>query len=140
MSVLEILFSFEGRVRRLVYWLVPVAFVATAWVVMLGAFKFGAGLLMVVIFVAIVVLGAWMSLAIAVKRLQDRDKSGHWLWLFYLTPTLLSLAAATAGAKGIPGIGLSILSLIISLWGFIELGFLRGTTGGNIYGEDPLDH
>jgi uncharacterized membrane protein YhaH (DUF805 family) len=126
-------------VRRLVYWLAPIAFVVTAGVLLFGSSKFGGGFFSIIIFVLFAVLGTWMSLAIAVKRLHDRDKSGHWLWLFYLVPTLLSYAAAAAGAKSVPGIGLSILSSLISLWGLIEMGFLRGTAGGNIYGEDPLD-
>jgi uncharacterized membrane protein YhaH (DUF805 family) len=34
---------------------------------------------------------------------------------------------------------LNILSLAITLWAFVELGFWRGTFGPNRYGPDPLD-
>jgi uncharacterized membrane protein YhaH (DUF805 family) len=33
---------------------------------------------------------------------------------------------------------LSLVSLAISLWGFVELGCLRGTIGPNQYGPDPI--
>jgi uncharacterized membrane protein YhaH (DUF805 family) len=32
----------------------------------------------------------------------------------------------------------SLASLAISIWGLVELGFLRGTVGPNQYGPDPL--
>jgi uncharacterized membrane protein YhaH (DUF805 family) len=34
---------------------------------------------------------------------------------------------------------LNILSLAITLWAFVELGFLRGTFGPTRYGPDPMD-
>ena len=52
------------------------------------------------------------SLAINVKRLHDRDKSGWWYLLMFLP-------------------------LIGPLWLFVELGFLAGSTGTNDYGPDP---
>jgi uncharacterized membrane protein YhaH (DUF805 family) len=33
---------------------------------------------------------------------------------------------------------LGLASLVISIWGLVELGFLRGTVGPNQYGPDPL--
>jgi uncharacterized membrane protein YhaH (DUF805 family) len=59
------------------------------------------------------VLVTWISLAIAVKRYHDRDKSGWWALIIFL-----------------PVIG--------ALWYLIECGFLRGTEGNNDYGPDPL--
>jgi uncharacterized membrane protein YhaH (DUF805 family) len=59
------------------------------------------------------VLVNWISLAIAVKRYHDRDKSGWWVLIIFL-----------------PVIG--------ALWYLIECGFLRGTDGNNDYGPDPL--
>jgi uncharacterized membrane protein YhaH (DUF805 family) len=55
----------------------------------------------------------WPGLAVSVKRWHDRDKSGWWV--------LLNL---------VPVIGW--------LWALIDNGFLRGTTGPNRFGEDPL--
>jgi uncharacterized membrane protein YhaH (DUF805 family) len=31
-----------------------------------------------------------------------------------------------------------LMSLVISIWTRVELGFLRGTAGSNRYGPDPL--
>ena len=31
-----------------------------------------------------------------------------------------------------------LISLILVFWGFIEMGFVRGTRGENRYGPDPL--
>ena len=33
---------------------------------------------------------------------------------------------------------LGVASFVISIWGLVELGFLRGTVGPNPYGPDPL--
>ena len=56
--------------------------------------------------VALGVLVTWISLAVAVKRYHDRDKSGWWLLIVF-----------------VPVIG--------GLWYLIECGFLRGTDGHN---------
>lgn len=55
----------------------------------------------------------WILHALAAKRFHDRDKRGWWTALIYF-----------------PIIG--------ALWGMIELGCLRGSTGGNRFGPDPL--
>jgi uncharacterized membrane protein YhaH (DUF805 family) len=36
------------------------------------------------------------------------------------------------------GYALAFFNLIIGIWFFVELGFLRGTPGPNGYGPDPL--
>jgi hypothetical protein len=35
---------------------------------------------------------------------------------------------------------LDLAAWVIWLWGFIELGFLRGTSGDDRFGPDPLSH
>jgi len=55
----------------------------------------------------------WPALAVSVKRWHDRDKSGWWVLL-----------------NAVPVIGW--------LWALIDNGFLRGTTGPNRFGDDPL--
>jgi uncharacterized membrane protein YhaH (DUF805 family) len=49
-------------------------------------------------------LVTWITLAVAVKRDHDRDKSGWWILIIFL-------------------------SVIGALWYLIECGFLRGTHG-----------
>jgi uncharacterized membrane protein YhaH (DUF805 family) len=87
------------------------------------------------------------SIAVGIKRLHDRDKSGWWLLLFYLVPSILMGIGAIMFYYGIgeesagPIIGGSvayILGLAVMVWTFVELGCLRGTLGPNRYGPDPL--
>ena len=87
-------------------------------------------------------LMSFASLAVAIKRLHDRDKSAWWLLLFFLVPSILYTIAyytdlTSTGAVEVRLIlGLACLSIII--WFLVELGFLRGTAGPNRYGPDPL--
>ena len=87
------------------------------------------------------------SIAVGLRRLHDRDKSGWWLLLFYLVPSLLwgigavaffyGVGAEAAGGMIAGGV-LGVLSFAILVWAFIELGCLRGTLGPNRFGPDPL--
>ncbi len=54
-----------------------------------------------------------VNILVTIKRAHDRDRSGWFLLIVF-----------------IPFIG--------SLWLLIELGFLRGTVGGNRFGPDPV--
>jgi uncharacterized membrane protein YhaH (DUF805 family) len=137
-----LLFTFGGRLNRGKYWLgvliVALVYVAAAlvfWILysILGE-TVGAvigGIAAAAAFVAVL----WAGIAIAIKRLHDREKSGWWLLLFGLLPAILSGAGSALGGIGIV---LSLASLAISIWGFVEIGCLKGTTGPNMYGPDPL--
>ena len=59
------------------------------------------------------ILVTWISIAVGIKRFHDRNKSGVWILIIFVP-------------------------LIGSLWYLIECGFLKGTTGPNNYGPDPL--
>ena len=54
----------------------------------------------------------WPWIAVLIKRCHDRDKTG-WFVLLFLVP-------------------------LLNLWPAIELYFLRGTTGTNRFGDDPI--
>jgi uncharacterized membrane protein YhaH (DUF805 family) len=79
----------------------------------------------------------WAYLAISVKRLHDRNKSGWWMMAFFVYPGLYQQfvdrlpdshwLAPFSTAAG-----------VLSLWGFIEMGLLRGTPRDNRFGPDPL--
>lgn len=114
-------FSFEGRIRRMEYFLsflvggvvFGIAFALGLGTALFGAASnsgssFGFG-----VFIGIVALIAdiWFSLAQYVKRLHDTDKSG-WLILLALIP--------------IVNFGLALYML-----------FADGTVGPNRYGPDP---
>jgi uncharacterized membrane protein YhaH (DUF805 family) len=74
------------------------------------------------------------GVAVGTKRLHDRDKSGWWLVLFYPVPPMLNGLGKMTGVPLIFGLA----SLAVSIWALVELGFLRGTSGPNEYGSDPL--
>ncbi len=123
----KLLFSFDGRINRAKFWLVLIVtdIVAVILYGILGAATGssfmpdaqgnipspGMGVSVVALLIAIVT--TWIGLATAVKRFHDRDKSGWWV-LIVLVP------------------------VIGGLWYLIECGFLKGTSGTNTYGPDPL--
>lgn len=141
MNIFNLLFTYEGRINRAKFWIAVLAYIVVSVVIVmllfipiLGWLAAAAG------YIAMLVSG----IMVGIKRLHDRDKSGWWIALFVGLPMILSMAAVginyhleedvTAG-----GTVLSFASFAVSLWGFIELGCLRGTAGPNQYGPDPLN-
>jgi uncharacterized membrane protein YhaH (DUF805 family) len=90
----------------------------------------GLFLILSVPFIAITI----SAIAVAIKRLHDRDKSGLWVLVFYLLPGVIGNIGPYTGLD----IVFQVVSLALSIWALIELGFLRGTSGRNPYGPDPL--
>jgi uncharacterized membrane protein YhaH (DUF805 family) len=121
MDIMHLLFSFQGRSRRLHYWMAAIS----AWVVyivVVGILANVTGMAQhpglsvgSILVLPFVVAYIWVSLALGVKRCHDRDKSGWWLLLF----------------------GLASLTVIGILWPFIELACLDGTPGPNRFGPSP---
>ncbi len=158
MSFTSLLFSAHGRINRAKWWWTAL-FWAVVWTVALIVlilsyvgdfanfspdmdseqlvslmFRLGGGLIgfLLVVLLPMAVSGIFLG----IKRLHDRNKSGWWILLFYVAPSLLEGASTTAGA-GLSFV-FSIASLVLCVWGIVELGFLRGTSGPNAYGPDPL--
>jgi uncharacterized membrane protein YhaH (DUF805 family) len=145
-----LLFSFNGRINRAKYWLavliylvVWTAFIALCLIWLGGTsidnlFSFaGAVLLIWLIGFILLIAATWSGLAVGVKRLHDRDKSGWWILLFWLGPSILGgWQTATPDLGG--GFILSLAAAAIAIWAFVELGCLPGTPGPNQYGPDPL--
>lgn len=147
MNLIELLFVFQGRINRLKYWLgyctwgvigVLVYFalkiVIVAASLNAGTVLFwGLGLLVLIPFIV-------SSIAINLRRLHDRDKSGWWLLVFYLIPVALAVFAQAA-VNGNPDSSVTKVAqygtLAIQFWMIVELGFLPGTKGPNAYGEAP---
>jgi uncharacterized membrane protein YhaH (DUF805 family) len=129
-----LLFSFRGRINRMPYWLVSLAMMIVmaavfALVPTSGVWQTATLLLLLLI------LSIWIGMALAAKRLHDRNKSAWWLVIFYVLPGILEGIGEFAGDAGVV---LLIASLALSIWALVELGFLRGTPGPNNYGPDPL--
>ena len=140
MPISYVWFSFDMRINRKVYWLkgilllflVQIAFplvvaaIGVAVVAVLGleavitavmaepdSLPIGLYIFAGILYVPFFVFVMWASLAVAVKRCHDRDRSGWFLLI-----------------GGIPLIGV--------IWLFVELACLKGTSGENRFGPDPL--
>lgn len=146
MSMSQLLFSFTGRLNRKPYWLTALCLILVIFVIITIVFVVGGasilagdlsglGAMLFVLLLAYIPL-LWIGLALGAKRLHDRNKSGWWLLLFWFVPMILQGAG-----EQIDGIGfvLTLAGVGISIWGLVEIGFLRGTVGPNQYGPDPLE-
>jgi uncharacterized membrane protein YhaH (DUF805 family) len=132
-NILQLLFSFDGRIRRTNYWLAGIGAGVVLTVIFMiiamllfggasmaartgpdGATAAGGGLSLgiIILYVVYFVALLWISLALQVKRWHDRDKS--WLWIF-----------------------INFIPLIGQIWSLVECGFLDGTPGPNRFGPSP---
>jgi uncharacterized membrane protein YhaH (DUF805 family) len=124
MSNLQILFSFNGRIRRLQWWMgsliiigIVLAFIVVVTTLvsvtygdyrnMPGVMSLAFGSLLLACYLAMI----WIQLALGVKRLHDREMSGWWMLLTF-----------------VPFGGFILL---------VMLGFLDGTQGPNKFGPSP---
>jgi uncharacterized membrane protein YhaH (DUF805 family) len=135
MSIGTLLFSFHGRINRRPYWLVSLAMLIVMVVVAFAVVPVGAVWQSAVLLLLLLIPSIWIGMALAAKRLHDRNKSAGWLVIFYVLPGILESIGEFAGDAGVV---LSIASMALSIWALVELGFLRGTPGPNDYGPDPL--
>jgi uncharacterized membrane protein YhaH (DUF805 family) len=165
MGALHLFFAFSGRINRGKYWLALVVWLLI-WIVAVPAFVIGGlailgsnlidgslpspedlpaflhlirdyGILSVIILAFVIV--SWVSaLAIGIKRLHDRDRSGWWILLFYFGPAVLAAAQNSAESGTLASLVLGLGAFAVAVWSLVELGFLRGTSGPNRFGPDPL--
>ena len=133
MSLVQMLFSFEGRLRRRDFWLCVLGLWVAQWVLQSLAMALFFPPVPMTVSVApdaaYAVWGNWWSrmgpasaligcillwpqLAISIKRLHDRGKTGLWILLVF-----------------IPILGW--------LWLLVDMGFLDGTPGPNKFGPSP---
>lgn len=138
------LFSTAGRIGRAHYWLAlmiytAVSLVAIAIGIVLATSMSDAATVVLYVGAGVIFLGLFFSsIAVAIKRLHDRDRSGWWVVPFLVLPGLLNGASAGV-ANPTTVFVLQIASAALAIWGLIELGFLRGTIGANRFGPDPLE-
>ncbi|HEX9138587.1 MAG TPA: DUF805 domain-containing protein [Steroidobacteraceae bacterium] len=114
--------TFAGRASRSEYWwwtlYAIVALIAAAIIDgMLGTQFAGVGGMVVrlhygYVYSLVSLINLLPGLSVLVRRLHDRDKSGWWFWLLL-----------------VPLVG----AIVLLVW-FC----MKGTTGPNQYGEDPL--
>jgi uncharacterized membrane protein YhaH (DUF805 family) len=99
----------------------------------------------------IFVIFVWPGAAVMIKRRHDRGSSGIEVWVFYGLEALSILIQAFGFGYSMQDIGgtqvpmpsmimmiLGVIMLIYSLYLLVVCGFLRGDSGANAYGPDPL--
>jgi uncharacterized membrane protein YhaH (DUF805 family) len=145
MNLMKIFFSFRGRANRAAFWLVSVTWFVVAPALYYAWTASGGSAVSPSVnhlgdagFIVVAIAVLTSCLAIGVTRLHDRNKSAWWVLLFYFCPPIAE-TLASLNALDSAMVFLNILSLAITLWAFVELGFLRGTFGPNRYGPDPMD-
>ena len=140
-----LLFGFRGRIGRATWWIT-----GFIWGVILTAAEvyrpsvepaeLGKWL-----FIAIAAVYVLSVVALAIKRLHDRDRSGWRILIFFLVPGLsFALADVVAGpADAMLAVALAValyaIGIAAGLWALIEFGCLPGTHGPNRYGPDPVN-
>jgi uncharacterized membrane protein YhaH (DUF805 family) len=127
--------NLSGRATRIQWWRFQIYAMFGYIVVLFAAISIKDDRLRVGLVAAAVAVFLVALLAIAFKRLHDRNKSAWWLLLFYGVPILCDGATYLAGAEY--AWSFVAAGALINLWALIELGFLRGTRGPNRYGDDP---
>src|ERR1700732_2815188 len=143
-DLFEFLFGASGRINRAKYWrsvvLVGVAGLLAA-VILFTAAGIAAPLFVIMVILVLIPWLLW-GFSITTERLHDRDRSAWWLLVFYLVPGVLGQTAKAAWLAGSTGTVLhyilALTAFALSVWGFVEIGCLRGTAGRNTYGPDPL--
>jgi uncharacterized membrane protein YhaH (DUF805 family) len=79
----------------------------------------------------------WFYAIASIKRLHDRNKSGWWMILFIVAPGLYVQFGDLLHGSGIRFF-VRLAALIAFIWGFVEMACLKGTSGPNRFGPDPL--
>lgn len=152
MSWRYIFFSFNGRLNRKPYWMASLllaVMVAVGLAIVVSIIpppgEEGSGGLFLPFLLAITAASLFCSMAISVKRLHDRNKSGLWM-IIYFGVIAAHIGAEMAGLTGIEDnptvtdIILAVAIIAATLWYLIEVGMLKGTEGPNRYGPDPVTH
>jgi uncharacterized membrane protein YhaH (DUF805 family) len=146
----SLLFSFRGRINRAKYWLALLVFFVVGIALGLVGWLLGNGLAFQILSFVVNLAVFIATIAVCIKRLHDRDRSGWWLLLFYGGPVVVALIGgfifwAAADAVGMSaewsslGLRLCLLGgIALGIWGFVEIGCRRGTAGYNRFGPDPL--
>jgi uncharacterized membrane protein YhaH (DUF805 family) len=162
MPLSQLLFSFKGRIQRLYWWVTTIAVGAAAGAAttILNVAAKSAGQVEInpdtqfaeptgIFGAAVAAIGLanlWINYALSAKRLHDRDRTGWWLLvqtlLVVLTVFLVVLAVLMSEEERSAWWAITapvgIAAFVISLWLFVEIGFLKGTQGPNRFGPDPL--
>lgn len=146
--------GFDGRIGRQQWWIgaiiIGVAYLILSWV--LGLIL-GGGMMVTnwgqAVDPAVLQRQGWIGLiswvvlgypwvALATKRRHDRDNNGIDAIAFIAVLLVVNLIMGLGWILNILGTILGIVFLVYAVYMLVVLGFLKGTTGANQYGADPL--
>lgn len=159
MGLKHFLFGLSGRVNRKPYWLFVLGIVLVQFLILgnilAAVIAYGlngedpdtAAKTSLIVMVMMLVM-AWPGMAVLVKRMHDRNRSGWWIAIAYG----LSIAGAVLSHFAVDGetgevlnkalfavfLPVMIVTTVLWLWLIVEVGFLRGTRGANSFGPDPI--
>jgi uncharacterized membrane protein YhaH (DUF805 family) len=144
--------SFDGRINRGRYWGGAIGLGVVNFAILLVVAKLlgspisapDPSLLVVSLVLSVPVL--YPAAALTVKRLHDRDRPAWLAAVFLASPMLASVVnLIPTGDPSTPNMAVLVLHgvftlvfTVVNIWGFIELGCLRGDDGTNQYGPNPL--
>ena len=138
----HLFFKFDGRVNRARFWIAALVFAVINVVLAILGYVMDQSVVFQALNSMLGIVILISSIAVGVKRLHDRNKSGWYLLLFYLVPSMLVVIGVLIGAfmedSAIIATVLGLLAFAIGVWAFVEMGCLRGTVGVNQYGPDPV--
>lgn len=94
---------------------------------------------------------AWPGLALCLKRRHDRGSDGKLVWVWFGFSLLVIVLQLTGLGYGVQELGemrvvtlnflgsiVGLVTGILGLYMLVVLGFLKGDSGDNIYGPNPL--
>lgn len=153
---MELFTTFDGRLNRQRFWLGVLVLIVASLVlgIVLSLLLGGmgeAGLSLASLLLYLLML--YPGLAIAIKRLHDRNKSAMpWAIIFFGPGLLLQVMqllgigfysvqfeGETLIVPNMLGMTVTLAAAVVGIWALIELGFLKGTKGPNGFGPDPLE-
>jgi uncharacterized membrane protein YhaH (DUF805 family) len=132
--------SLEGRINRKPYWLAALVLFVVSLAVQMSVYL-AAGIQVMLI---VGLLFFWPGFALAVKRAHDRNRPTWLVIAFFgilLISQLMQISGLHENEDGDPSRlfqGVSLVFLGFAIYSFIDWGLLKGTTGPNQYGPDPL--
>jgi uncharacterized membrane protein YhaH (DUF805 family) len=152
MSIIHMLFSAKGRIRRRDFWLWSIVLLVVYFLlVLLSNWVFSQGTTFyavttmgfaapggfIVVDLGLMVLFQWVNFCIVAKRAHDRQRPA----IVAGTASILSLLYAFLGSyfPSLDGLNTSLkfIIMIAGLWILIDCGCLDGTKGPNKYGPSP---
>jgi len=152
--------DFSGRSRRMEFWMwqlfqIIVYFVVIILVMMAGggammtgdptalAAAGGAVMIIFLLYMLYALVVLIPSIAVAVRRLHDTNRTGWWIlgplvpYVFMFLAGMMAMSSPDmAGLAGIIGL-VCLLAVIVLALVLLVFYFLEGTKGPNQYGPDP---